>query len=433
MSILTDLLQGVAIPDLFEVRRSFQNDGLRDIPVAVWETLDHSGLRERLPRGGQIAIAVGSRGLGKLPVIVRAVVDWFATRGTRPFIIPAMGSHGGATGEGQRQVLEHLGVTEESAGCPIRSSMEVVEVGRLPQGFPVFMDAVADKADGVFVINRVKVHTAFSGPHESGLVKMLTIGLGKQRGADSCHALGFGCFATLMPEMAALILENKPRILGGLATVENAYDEPCLVEAVLREHFLKRDAALLEYARQRMPSLPVSELDVLLVDRMGKNISGGGMDPNITGRAPTPYKTGPLKTTKMGVLRLTKVTEGNATGIGTADVITKRIFDELNFESTYANVITSTVLRSAFLPVIMPTDEAAVRCLIKTCNAGNRPVRLAYIRDTLTLDRFWVSQSVAEELTGQADCTVDQTPRPMVFDAAGDLVRPRWMVPVREH
>lgn len=426
MSILPDLVHNVSLPDLFKVTRQFADDGIRDIPAAVHSAMAQSGLAARLPRGGGIAIAVGSRGMGRLPDIVRAVVGWFTEHGTRPFIVPAMGSHGGATAAGQVNVLHQLGVTEASAGCPIRSSMEVVEVGMLPRGFPVYMDALASAADGVFVINRVKVHTAFSGPHESGLVKMLTIGLGKQRGADSCHALGFGLFAEVMPEMATLMLEKKANLLGGLASVENAYDAPCLLEAILPERFLERDAALMAYARQRMPSLPVATLDVLLVGRMGKNISGGGMDPNITGRAPTPYKTGPLQAAKVGVLRLTPESKGNATGLGNADVTTKRLFDAVDFDYTYANVITSTVLKSGFVPVVMPTDESAVRCLLKTCNAGNRPVRLAYIRDTLTLDRFWVSPAVAEELRGQSDCEVAPTPTAFAFDAAGDLTAPLW-------
>ena len=295
MPLLTSLLTGIELPFLHRVTRHIPDDGLSDIPRSVRDALNASGVAERLLPNGEVAIGVGSRGIAGLPQIVRATVDWFRERGARPFLVPCMGSHGGATAEGQLRVLEHLGVTAASAGCPIRAGMDTIVIGTLDNGLPVHMDTHATSADGVFVINRVKPHTAFTGPHESGLVKMLVIGLGKRNGADCCHSLGFGRFAEVMPQMARLLLERKPSLLGGLAVVENAHDRVCLLEAVLPERLLERDQALLVEARARMGSLPVDDLDVLLVDRMGKDISGSGMDPNITGRSPSPYKTGGLK------------------------------------------------------------------------------------------------------------------------------------------
>jgi len=320
-------------------------------------------------------------------------------------------------------------VTAASAGCPIRAGMDTIVIGTLDNGLPVHMDAHATSADGVFVINRVKPHTAFTGPHESGLVKMLVIGLGKRNGADCCHSLGFGRFAEVMPQMARLLLERKPSLLGGLAVVENAHDRVCLLEAVLPERLLERDQALLVEARARMGSLPVDDLDVLLVDRMGKDISGSGMDPNITGRSPSPYKTGGLKAARLGVLRLTEASGGNATGMGNADVVTQRLVDSADFESTYANAITSTSLKAAAIPLVMPSDEAAVRGLIKTCGAGPRPVRLAYIRDTLSLNTFWASAALAEELSARPDCRVSPESGVFRFDAEGSLVAPGWGPP----
>lgn len=425
MSILQRLLRDVQLPELYEVKRKFIDDSISDIEAALVATLEASGIASALPRGGEVAVVVGSRGIAALPVMVRGVVDWLGARGTHPFILPGMGSHGGATAQGQVEVLANLGITENTAGCPIRSSMDVVEVGRLACGLPVFMDALAARAGGVFVINRIKPHTAFSGPHESGLVKMLTIGLGNQRGAEACHALGYGEFATIMPEMARLMIGGA-NILGGLGTVENAFEKPCLVEAVPRDRFLERDAALLLRAKQQMPSLPVKQLDVLLVRRMGKEISGGGVDPNITGRPVTPFKSVDLAVGKMGVLCLTPASKGNATGLGTADVITRRLFESIDFEATYANVVTSTLLKAAFIPAIMPTEELAVRCLVKTCNAGDRAIRLAYIRDTLSMDRFLVSRAVAEELRSRSDCTVGDDPHSFVFGSNGDMVNPVW-------
>lgn len=426
MSVLNDLLASVVLPPLHAVTRRFEDDALPDIPGAVRETLDRSAPADGLPPGAEVAVAVGSRGIANLPALVGATVGWFAGLGCRPFVVPAMGSHGGATAEGQIRVLAHLGVTEASVGCPVRATMEVERIGALDNGLPVFMDAHAARADGVFVINRVKAHTAFTGPHESGLVKMLVIGLGKRRGADACHCLGFGRFAELMPAMARFILDRRPSVLGGLAVVENASDRTCLVEAVPRGRLLDRDRELLAYARRRMGTLPVDALDVLLVDRMGKNISGSGMDPNVTGRSPSPYKTGGLKATQLGVLRLTEEAGGNATGLGNADVTTRRLFESVDFDATYANVMTSTVLKAASVPVVMPTDEAAIRCLVRTCNAGNRPVRLAFIRDTLTLDRFWASPALAETLGERPDCRVEKEARPFRFAEDGSLLEPGW-------
>lgn len=427
MPLLTSLLTGIELPFLHRVTRHIPDDGLSDIPRSVRDALNASGVAERLLPNGEVAIGVGSRGIAGLPQIVRATVDWFRERGARPFLVPCMGSHGGATAEGQLRVLEHLGVTAASAGCPIRAGMDTIVIGTLDNGLPVHMDAHATSADGVFVINRVKPHTAFTGPHESGLVKMLVIGLGKRNGADCCHSLGFGRFAEVMPQMARLLLERKPSLLGGLAVVENAHDRVCLLEAVLPERLLERDQALLVEARARMGSLPVDDLDVLLVDRMGKDISGSGMDPNITGRSPSPYKTGGLKAARLGVLRLTEASGGNATGMGNADVVTQRLVDSADFESTYA--ITSTSLKAAAIPLVMPSDEAAVRGLIKTCGAGPRPVRLAYIRDTLSLNTFWASAALAEELSARPDCRVSPESGVFRFDAEGSLVAPGWGPP----
>ena len=427
MPLLTSLLTGIELPFLHRVTRHIPDDGLSDIPRSVRDALNASGVAERLLPNGEVAIGVGSRGIAGLPQIVRATVDWFRERGARPFLVPCMGSHGGATAEGQLRVLEHLGVTAASAGCPIRAGMDTIVIGTLDNGLPVHMDTHATSADGVFVINRVKPHTAFTGPHESGLVKMLVIGLGKRNGADCCHSLGFGRFAEVMPQMARLLLERKPSLLGGLAVVENAHDRVCLLEAVLPERLLERDQALLVEARARMGSLPVDDLDVLLVDRMGKDISGSGMDPNITGRSPSPYKTGGLKAARL--LRLTEASGGNATGMGNADVVTQRLVDSADFESTYANAITSTSLKAAAIPLVMPSDEAAVRGLIKTCGAGPRPVRLAYIRDTLSLNTFWASAALAEELSARPDCRVSPESGVFRFDAEGSLVAPGWGPP----
>ncbi|SBW09007.1 conserved hypothetical protein [uncultured delta proteobacterium] len=425
MQAVRKLLETIPVPPLHWVRRPLDHDGIRDVAAAVTQSLDDSGLRSRLPKGGEIAIGVGSRGLSHLPELVRATVGWFKKEGTRPFVIPCMGSHGGATAEGQAALLEHLGITGESVGCLVRSSMDVVQLGTLPRGLPVYMDALAAAADGVFIINRVKLHTSFSGRHESGIVKMITIGLGKQKGADSAHRLGFGAFAAIMPEMAGLVLGAKKNVLGALATVENAAEEVCLVETVLSERILERDAALLQYAAGRMPAFPAGAFDVLVLSRMGKEISGAGMDYNVIGRYSTPYKTGGPKIKVVGVLDLTDASEGNASGVGVSDLITRRLAEKIDRNATYANQITSTSIRSAAIPMTLDTDQDLFRCAIKSCLAEDPArVRLIWARDTLTLDRLLVSPELARELKNVPGCAVDDAPRPIVFERTGNLAAP---------
>ncbi len=425
MALLPDLLQKTVIPDFYPVKQSFTDDSIADIPKAVAETLDRSGLKDRLPKGGNIAIGVGSRGVANIPAIAAATAAWFKRHGCNPFIIPCMGSHGGATGPGQIKVLADLGVTEQSAGCPIRATMDVVQVGQLDNGLPVYMDAIAWDADGVFVINRIKPHTSFTGPNESGLVKMLTIGLGKQKGADAAHTFGNDHFATTMPAMTRMVLAKKSTILGGLATVENELDKTCVVEAVPAENLVQRDAELLLLAKKRLPALPAGEIDLLLVDYMGKNISGSGMDTNITGRHGG-NRTGGPKVTRLCVFRLTEEAKGNATGMGMADIIPRQLADSINYEYTYANVITSNNVNFVRMPMVLDTDELVVRCGVKTCTAPKDSLRGIRIRDTLSLSKLLVTRSVAETLRGDPRFSVGETPLTLAFDASGTLDKTIW-------
>lgn len=409
----------INLPKMYPVTCNFPDEHIEDVAAATRKTLQESGIADKIKPNARIAIGVGSRGINSLPQMVRAVVDWMKECGAAPFIVPCMGSHGGATGEGQAKVLKGLGITEESMDVPIIADMSVVQVGHIAEfDLPVYMDAQAAKADAVFVINRIKLHTSFEGPHESGLVKMLTIGLGKQKGAESCHNLGYAHFHTLMPQMASAIIAGG-NILGGLATVENAHDKPCILEAVSAERFLERDAALLKKSRDLMPSLPVKKSDVLIIDRMGKNISGTGMDPNITGRFPSPYKTGNIQINRVAVLTLTPESKGNALGMGCADVITEAIRQETNYADMYTNVITSTLFKGAFTPMVLPTDKQVVDVCVKTCNAGARPIRLIRIQDTLQLNRILVSESLLDELPPH--CTIASDAIPWNFDAEGNL------------
>ncbi|MDH5556161.1 MAG: nickel-dependent lactate racemase, partial [Alphaproteobacteria bacterium] len=368
MKVIEGLLKDVALPRMAPVRQLFDGTEEKDVAGAVLAEIAKPGIAERIRPGMTVAVGVGSRGLAELPTLVRATVEGLRARGAEPFIVPAMGSHGGATDEGQAALLAKLGVTAESVGCPIRSSMGTVELGRLPNGLPILMDRLAMQADGIVVINRVKPHTSFSGEIESGLAKMITIGLGKQQGAESCHAQGFGMMAENVVEMARIKLGIAP-ILFGIATVENAYDRIRHTEAVPAEEILAREPELLRMAKANMPRVLFNPLDVLVVDLIGKEFSGTGADPNITGRPGTPYLKTELEVGRLVYLALSPKSGGNATGMGLCDVTTRALFDGVDFAATYANHLTSTVLTGAKVPMMMDSDRRAVQAAIKTCNA----------------------------------------------------------------
>ncbi len=345
-----------------------------------------------------MAIAVGSRGVADIAVITREAAGLVKSRGGAPFIVPAMGSHGGATAEGQKEVLEQLGVTEAFTGAPILSSMEVAEVGRLPNGLPVYTDKHAYEADKVIVINRIKPHTAFRGPVESGLMKMITIGLGKQKGAEAAHAYSFKYMAEHVPEMAKAVLSKVP-VIFGLGILENAYDRTAKIAAVPAEKLEEAEPQLLLEAKALMPKLLLDPIDVLVVDEIGKDISGDGMDPNITGRYATPYASGGPEIARIVVLGLTDKTHGNANGLGMADVTTREAFEAIDWEKKgYANALTSTVMSVVKVPMFLDTAELAVKAAIKTCNAFDlHHVRLVRIHNTLHLKEIWISESLLPE------------------------------------
>ncbi|WP_239565269.1 lactate racemase domain-containing protein [Brevibacillus fulvus] len=382
---------------MFKAEQHFPVPEIADVPLAVREAVGQAGVLGRIQAGDQVAIAVGSRGVADIPLIAREVVALVKAAGGAPFIVPAMGSHGGATAEGQRSVLEHLGVTESFVGAPIRSSMEVVKVGELPNGLPVYFDRYAYQADKVIVINRVKPHTAFRGPVESGLLKMITIGLGKQKGAEAAHSFGFKHMAEHVPAMARIALQKAP-IIFGLATIENAHDRPAKIVAIPAERLHEDEPTLLAEAKRLMPRILLDPLDVLVVEEIGKDISGDGMDPNITGRFATPYASGGVQATRVVVLRLTDKTGGNANGIGLADVTTKKVFEQMDLAQGYANALTSTVVNTVRIPMFLETEELAIKAAIKTCNATDlAKARMIRIRNTLELKEIWISESLLAE------------------------------------
>lgn len=424
MDILQELLQDVPLPKMVKISQTFNAPRVADVEETLRTALAAPDITARIIPGMKIAVAVGSRGLADLPLLVRTTISFLKAYGARPFIVPSMGSHGGATAAGQIEVLANLGVTEDSAGCPICSSMDVIEVDRLPNGLPVYVDRYAHAADGIVVINRVKPHTAFRGPSESGLVKMLTIGLGKQKGAASCHAYSFKYMAQNIVDMAKVILEKAP-VLFGVGTIENAYDQIAKIVAVPAEQLIDVDQQLQKEAKANMPRIPFEQIDVLLIDQIGKDVSGDGMDPNITGRYPTPYATGGPIVSKMAVLDLTERTHGNANGMGTADFTTRRLVEKTDFAATYANGLTSTVVTPTHTPTVLENERDVVRAAIKTSNALDlTQVRIVHIKDTLHLGEMYISAALLSEAQTLPQVTILTQPAAMAFDDNGNFRRP---------
>ncbi len=398
MGIYEELLQGVSLPKVARIRQTFSNEQLRDIPKEICKALKRPGTLDRIQAGEKVAISVGSRGIDNLPIIVHTLVTEIHRRGAEVIIIPAMGSHGGATAEGQKEILLRLGIVPEGVGAEIVSSLDVNMIGVLADGIPVYLSKDALETDHIVLLNRIKPHTAFRGPIESGLVKMLTIGLGKQKGAEVCHARGFEYMAQTLVEMGSLLLE-KSKVTFGLGIVENAYDQTYSITAIPAELLMEEEPKLLKQAKSLMPSLPINQLDVLVIDEIGKDISGDGMDPNITGRYPTPYAHGGPEVAKMALLDLTERSHGNANGIGTADFVTSRLVGKMDLEQTYPNALTSTVTGPVKIPLTLGSDFDVIRAAVKTCNANNpNKIRLVRIKNTLRIGEFWASEAVVKEL-----------------------------------
>ena len=422
MDIIKTLLKDVPFPRMVKISQQFPAEELADVPSVLRAELAASSQLDRINPGMRIAIAAGSRGVAQISALVRTTVEEVKKRGGVPFVFPAMGSHGGATAEGQADVLAHLGITEQSIGCPIVSSMEVVEISRLPNGLPVYVDKNAYSSDGIVLINRIKPHTAFRGPNESGLVKMIAIGLGKQKGAETCHSYGFKHMAVHVPAMAREAIAKAP-ILFGIGTVENAYDHVAKIVVVGADNLIETDRKLLVEAKASMPSIGFSPIDVLVIDEIGKDISGDGMDPNITGRYPTPYPTGGPEVTKMVVLDLTEKTNGNANGVGSADFTTRRLVNKADYKAMYANGITSTVVRPTAIPMTLDNDSEAIRAAVKTSNALDfSKVRLVRIKNTLHLGEFMISESLLDEARAMPNVTILSEPFEMKFDAEGNFI-----------
>ncbi len=412
----------MAVPRMLRVRQTFPRPRVADIPRAVAAAL--AGAEVRIKRGDTVAVGAGSRGIANIDVVVGATVRWLKDLGARPFVFPAMGSHGGGTPEGQLSVLEHYGITEAAMGCPIRATMDVVQVGEA-LGLPVWLDRWVSEADWIGLVNRVKPHTDFKGTIESGLFKMMTIGLGKYKGAIQYHRANIHHgYETVITAVGREMLK-KARIGFGVGVVENGYDETARIEAFNAETLEAGERRLLKDAREWMARLPFSPIDVLVVEEMGKNISGAGMDTNVIGRPSNPHEPFPAdpKILWIVALDLTEESYGNAIGIGNADFTTRRLVDKIDMKPTLINAITACAPNGAKIPPAYDTDREAIETAL-SCIGLTPPekARVIRIRSTLMLGEIEVSEAFLPELAKRAELKRLTDPAPLPFDAAGRLI-----------
>jgi lactate racemase-like protein len=409
-------------PQMFRVRQSFEGPTVDDIPGTVEAQLARLRLAERIRPGQSVAITAGSRGIANIRQITKAIVDHLRRLEARPFVVPSMGSHGGGTADGQRAILASYGITEEHVGCPIRATMDTVVVGEAEEGFPIHFDRYAYEADHVVVCGRVKPHTGFIGDIESGLMKMMLIGLGKHAGATIYHrAIQDYSFGHIVRRVADRVIKNC-RIAAGVAIVENGYDETALIEAVAPGDIETREKELLVLARRWMARLPFERVDVLIIDEMGKNISGTGIDSNIVGRKGDPSAANAPQVRRIVVRQLTEATHGNATGIGSVDFCTTRLVRQMDRQVTAINCITGNHPEAARVPIHYETDRELLDAAL--ANIGlTEPVdaRVLWIRNTLDLVEVECSAAYYGEARGRSDLRAVSELRELPLDAVGNL------------
>lgn len=412
-------------PQIFRVRQTFERPRVSDIAGEVASQLANLSLRDQVKPGQSVAITAGSRGIANIHLVIKAIVDHFKGLGASPFIVPAMGSHGGGSAEGQRKIIEGYGITEEFCGCPIRASMETVVVCQAAEGFDVHFDKYAFEADHVVVCGRIKPHTGFYGDIESGLMKMMLIGLGKHAGAKIYHrAIKDYSFGQIVRSVAREVLA-KCRVVAGVAIVENGYDETAKIQAVAAHEFEDREKELLVLAKKWLPSLPFKTADLLLIDEIGKNISGTGMDTNVVGRKYLDHIAREDEWPKIrGIIirGLTKQTHGNATGIGLAEFALTRTIEAMDVEVTRTNCLTGGHATGAMIPIHYPTDREVLDVALPTIGL-TEPIdaKLMWIRNTLDVAEVECSAAYLDEARARDDLEIISDLRPLPFDASGVL------------
>ncbi|MDP2643756.1 MAG: DUF362 domain-containing protein [Desulfobacterales bacterium] len=417
----------MTFPQMATVKQTFDNRRVEDIPATVTAELERVGIQNKLKPGQKVAVTAGSRGIANIAEVTKSAVDFVTGCGAKPFIFPAMGSHAGATAEGQKAMLANFRITEKSMGCPILSTMEVVEIGKSPDMLPIFIDEYAHSADHIIVINRVKPHTKFEGDVESGLMKMMAIGMGKRHGADLYHKafIQFGIKRVI--ETVGLVVMERCPILCGLGIVENGYDQTAVIRATLPDGLLADEKKLLVQSRRMMARIPFPEIDLLIVDEMGKNISGTGMDTNITGvnRDVLGTFSSEPHTKWLFVRDLAPESEGNAIGIGLATFTTSRLVEKIDRQKTYINCLTAISPEKAAIPLYFDTDRECVAAAM-SCLGMIKPedVRIVHIRNTLTLENLHVSRAYLPEIEKQAGLEITGPWRQLPFGEDGNILSP---------
>ena len=415
----------MALPNMTRIQQQFEAPVLTDLPAAIHAELDRINASAIVKPGETVAITAGSRGVANVDVAVKATIDYLKRLGAHPFVVPAMGSHGGATAEGQRSVLEHYGITEETVGAPVKATMEVVELGKTASGLPVFLDRYAAEADHVVPLNRIKAHTDFNGSIESGLMKMMVIGLGKQQGANLYHRAFFQYgFEQIITAVGGLILDTG-KIAFGLGLIENAHEDTAKTVAVPAAQLLQTERELLVEAKSLMGRLPFDELDLLIIDWTGKNISGTGMDTNVIGRMMQNFEPEPAKPAilRIFVRDITEESDGNATGIGLADFTTTRLVDKIDRHATYMNGITALGPQKSKIPFYYDTDQEAIAVALDTIGLTEpEDARVIRIESTLRLTELDISKVLLEDAKLHSGLEVIGETKPLPFDDAGNLI-----------
>ena len=416
-------LNSIQIPEMAECRWDFPCPSLSDPEAELKAQLDKSSLARAIKPGSRIAITAGSRGISRIDTILTRICEEVKKLHAHPVVVSAMGSHGGATEEGQREILKGYGITPERVGAPVLCSVNAVEVGKTADGIPVFVDDEAFRSDGIIVVNRVKSHTSFQGATESGILKMLVVGLGKDKGAQHIHKLGTLGLKTGIPQAARLIMSRVPVLLG-IGIIENAQGDIAAIEALEPPEIELGEARLLQRAKQLMPVIPFKKIDVLVVQEMGKDVSGTGLDTNVIGRRMIAGEREPELPgiSRVVVLDLSDNSQGNATGIGLADIITQRLYNKINFEKTLLNIISSTFIERAKIPLTMPTDKSAIQMGLMTCwVAEPLAARVMMIKNTRCLQKFFISNSLLPEAQKNSGLECSQLFSSFLFNKDGDL------------
>lgn len=421
MSAIEDILAKNTIPRMLTVKQHMPRPRVENVDQAVREEIEEANVLDRIKPGMRVAITGGSRGINNMVQVYKTLVQLVRSLGAEPFIFPAMGSHGGATAQGQVEVLKHLGVTEDVCGCPIISSMETDLLGYTKKnGLPAYIDHNANLADAIILVNRVKLHTSFRGNIESGLCKMAVIGMGKQKGAELCHSRGWDLMLDSILDLSETII-SKSKTIFGIALVENGYDETAIVSCLPAEKILEGEQELLIKAKEYMPSIPFKDYDILIVDVMGKEYSGGGMDTNVISRYPSTAVPPDPRQKIIAVLDLSEGSMGNAIGVGMADITTSRLFGKWNMEASYINNLTNGTLQNYKMPMVMNSDKNAIRAALQMCRLPDpSKAKVVRIHSTLELSEFQVSEALLDEAKGLGLELCGEA-KDIIFDENGNL------------